>query len=251
MKRFWGRQVLALVFGAFFALAGGGVAASDDNEAKGSITFDVIQCPQGRAEMPQASIRSLADLESKNPNAFTFPAHLGYGAIRAVSRQRVEDGYFRVTYAIEQGTYLFRLRSPHCEASYIHATVLGGHARVVSLATRNQFNGFDDRIMAGFNAVAGSLAIHPSAGWLVGAKGQPIPLVLQDGAYYGEGFDPDKYFLRFDLTDGERAELPLSVSPRGSAQFVRQDISAAAFRENIVCVINGKDHRGWNYCGKF
>src|ERR1700733_3813155 len=145
MKMFWRRQILALIFGAFVALVSGGVAASYGDEPKGSITFDVIQCPQGRAEMPQVSIRSVTDLGSESPNAFTFPAHLGYGAIRAVSRQRVEDGSFRVTYAIEQGTYLFRLRSPHCEASYIHATVLGGHARVVSLATRNQFNGFDDR----------------------------------------------------------------------------------------------------------
>jgi hypothetical protein len=204
-----------------------------------SVTLEVIQCAQGRAEAPQLSIASA----SEYPN-------LHYAADSA-SAQRLGDGYYEVTGSLPQGNYFFQLQSSHC-SDYLQAAVLSGHKRILSIALHTRNPGADKvyaKLFDSENAVSGTLAIRPNVGWIVGANGATRVLDLQDGAYYIERVEPGKYSLRFELHGSLQSEIPLDLSDISSKQSYEHDIDAATFRKNIGLILaHGGTLKDCSYC---
>ena len=214
-------------------------SAKADVTANASVTLEVIQCAQGRAEAPQLSIASA----SEYPN-------LRYAAESAPAR-RLGDGYYEVTDNLPQGNYFFRLQSTHC-SDYLQAALLKGHHRILSIAlsAQNPVNRImHAKLFDSENSVFGTLAVRPAVGWIVAANGATRVLDLQDGAYYIERVDPGKYTLRFELHGSFQSEIPLDLSNLSPKQVYEMDIDAVTFRKNIGAILaHGGTLKDCMYC---
>ncbi len=219
---------------------GGAPLSPASVSASGAVTLEVIQCPRGRTENPQLSIASAADY----PN-------LRYVAVDVVSVEHVDNGYYKVTASVPQGNYFFQVRSNHC-SNYLQAAVLTSHTRLLSLALETRSPASDKSYVKLFdseNSVAGTLAVHPSVGWIVAASGASRVLDLQDGAYYIERVLPGKYSLRFELHGSLQSEIPLDLSDVSSTQLFHRDVDASTFRKNIGLIsAHGGTLKDCSYC---
>lgn len=122
---------------------------------------------------------------------------------------------------LPQGNYFFQLRSTDC-FSYFQAAILARHKRLLSVALARRIAGAVGggmvKLFDSENAVAGALAVRPSAGWIVGANGSTRVLDLQDDAYYIERVPPGRYSLGFELHGSLQSEISLdlgTLSPPG------------------------------------
>jgi hypothetical protein len=207
--------------------------------ARESLTFEVIQCAEGRTESPELYLAGASDY----PN-------LRYAVADSVSVERIDDGYYRLTDSVPQGNYFFQLRSSHC-SNYLQAAVLAEHRRVLSIALE-PIPGpgkFRVKLFDSENSVAGTLAVRPSVGWLVAANGATRVLDLQDGAYYIERVVPGKYSLRFELHGSLQSEITIDLSNISQAQLVNRDINASTFRKNIGTILaRGTTLKDCSYC---
>lgn len=87
------------------------------------------------------------------------------------------------------------------------------------------------------NAVAGALAVRPSAGWIVGANGTTRVLDLQDDAYYIERVPPGRYSLRFELHGSLQSEISLDLGTLSPTQLLERNVDIAAFRKNLGAIL--------------
>jgi hypothetical protein len=207
--------------------------------ANASVTFEVIQCPEGRAEAPQLSIAPASE----------YPT-LRYADTDLASNRRLADGYYEITSDVPQGNYFFRLRSNHC-SNYLQNAVLAGHKRILSIALHPtpRIGQLSIKLFDSENAVTGTLAVRPDVGWIVTASGGTRVLDLQDGAYYIERVEPGKYTLRFELHGSLQSEIPLDLSGISPTQLREFDIDIATFRKNIGAIsAHGGTFKDCGYC---
>ena len=196
----------------------------------GTVTLEVIQCSQGRAEVPQLSIAPASE----------YP-HLHYTIADRASVARLDDGYYAVMDQLPQGNYFFEIRSTGC-FSYFQSAILAGHKRLLSVALARRVAGAVGGGMAKLfgseNAVAGVLAVRPSVGWIVAANGSTRVLDLQDGAYYIERVPPGRYSLRFELHGSLQSEISLDLRNFSPTQFLERDVDIATFRKNLGAILS-------------
>lgn len=206
--------------------------------ANASVTLEIIQCAQGREELPQLSVALASEYPSLRYVAELTPA------------QRIDDGYYKITASVPEGNYFFELRSKHC-SNYLQASALRGHARILSIALHQNPRAGELylKLFSFENSVAGTIAVRPAVGWIVAANGTMRVLDLQDGAYYIERVPPGKYSLRFELHGSLQSEIPLDLSNLSSTQLYEYDIDAPTFRRNIGPILaHGGTLKDCSYC---
>ncbi len=104
---------------AALAVLGTPLASATSHEPA-SLSVQVIQCREGRSEVPRllvADASAYPKLEYVGTDAFV---------------QKADDGYFILATKIAQGNYFYRVESEHC-SNYAQDAVLGGHSRTLSM----------------------------------------------------------------------------------------------------------------------
>lgn len=202
-----------------------------------SLSFDVIQCPQGRSEAPRLFVAAASE----------YPK-LQYVEVDA-SVQRAADGYFILATNIRQGNYFYRVESEHC-SNYTQDAVLNGHSRTLSMALFPRTGSIVYSKLFGIeNAVAGTLAVRPDVGWIVAGDGSKRVLDLQDGAFYIPRVYPGKYSLRFELHGGWQSEIDVNLSSISSTQLIELDIDLSTLRQNLGNILaTGGTLKECGYC---
>lgn len=215
-------------------------SVSPNRSGWSTLTFEVIQCLQGRTEVP----RLFVAVASQYPR-------LQYAAADTTA-QRANDGLFLLTTTIARGNYFFRVESDHC-SNYTQDAVLGNHSRTLSMALFRRMPGDNGRShikMFGIeNAVAGTLAVRPDVGWIVAADGSKRVLDLQDGAFYIPRVYPGKYTFRFELHGGLQSEVNVDLSSISSTQLIEWDIDLSTIRQNLGNILAaGGTLKECDYC---
>jgi hypothetical protein len=211
-------------------------SASASPRELASLTFEVIQCPQGRSEVPRLFVAVGSEYPKLNYVATDAPV------------QKADDGYFVLTTKIAQGNYFYRLESEHC-FNYTQDAVLGGHGRTLSIALYRRMPRSLGKFFGIENAVAGTLPVRPDVGWIVAADGSKRVLDLQDGAFYIERVYPGKYSLRFELHGGWQSEIDVDLSSVSSTQLVERDLDLSTVRQNLGNILaTGGTLKECDYC---
>ena len=223
---------------AALAVLGTPLASATSHEPA-SLSVQVIQCREGRSEVPRllvADASAYPKLEYVGTDAFV---------------QKADDGYFILATKIAQGNYFYRVESEHC-SNYAQDAVLGGHSRTLSMVLYPRpgvHNRAHTKLFGIENAVAGTLPLRPDVGWIVAADGSKRVLDLQDGAFYIPRVYPGRYRLRLELHGGWQTEIGIDLSSVPSKQLVEHDLNLATIRQNIGNILaNGNTLKECDYC---
>jgi hypothetical protein len=204
------------------------------------VIVQTLQCPGGVTEVPSIA----AAPASEYPN-------LQYKDIDA-EREAIGKAAYQLDLSLPQGNYFFRVQSQHC-TQFFQTSVIDGHQRTMfaALVDRNpkaigngNFKLFDLE-----NALAGTVAVHPSAAFIVDAHGGKRVLDVQDGAYYIDRLSPGEYTIRLEMAGGGQSEISVDLSSLAASGFLRKDLGLVEIRRHLGVILqSGATRQACYWC---
>lgn len=187
-------------------------AAQPQAQQKQTVNIVVLTCPSSTKE------GSPPRIELSSPMT----------GITLVSPVRMSLRSYMGSVALPIGHYDLFSMDEQCKTS-MPLNVILGHNRTVGLVLREGRS----TVIDARDFIAGDIPFSVSGVSLTTSTGASIPLVIDNGAYYGEELSDGHYTLVLKLADGDlEARLPVIITSPG----IRKDITAKGVISSIGLV---------------